>query len=268
VDSDADGDQRAPNCRGRCRHLGHGHGGRALASTACLIQSKLGNKRAFAYDLEAACSGFVFALNTAHHSLASGLYRNALVIGAETMSKFLDWKDRNTCVLFGDGAGAAVVGPVEEGRGILSEFMRSDGDLGGLIAIPGGAARSPASPEVLEKRLNCLRMSGNDVFKFAVKIVGEAVERALEKTDLSLQDIDWLIPHQANIRIIEAAGKRLSLPRERLVVNLDRCGNTSAGTIPIALDEIVRDGRLQPGHVVALVAFGAGMTWGSTILRW
>jgi 3-oxoacyl-[acyl-carrier-protein] synthase-3 len=237
-------------------------------STACLIQSKIGNTRAFAYDLSAACSGFVFALNTARHFLGSGLYKNALVIGAETMSRFLDWTDRDTCVLFGDGAGAVVLGPVEPGRGILAEHMGSDGRGANQIIIPGCGARMPASPEVLESRNQFLKMEGREVFKFAVSIVGEAVEKALAQTNLEQADIDWLIPHQANIRIIEAAGKRLSLPSERLVVNLDRCGNTSAATIPLALDEIARDGRLQPGNIVALVAFGGGLTWGSTILRW
>ncbi len=237
-------------------------------STACHIQGKLGNRRAFAFDLSAACSGFVYALNTARQMLQGGRWNSALIIGAEAMSRFIDWEDRNTCVIFADGAGAAVVGPVEEGRGILSEHMASDGSLTDLVIVPGGGSRRPPRPEMLEQRLQYLQMSGNEVFKFAVKIIGETVEKSLEPAGLTFADIDWLIPHQANIRIIDAAGRRLHLPRERIIVNLDHCGNTSAASVPIALDEAVRDGRIQPGHIVALVAFGGGLTWGSTIIRW
>jgi 3-oxoacyl-[acyl-carrier-protein] synthase-3 len=200
--------------------------------------------------------------------IESGQYKHALIIGSEAMSRFIDWEDRNTCVLFADGAGAVVIGPVEEGRGILSEHMCSDGSQTDLIIIPGCGSRRPASTEVLQTRQQYLKMLGNDVFKFAVRIVGEAVEKALEPTGLNQDDIDWLIPHQANIRIIEAAGKRLNLPRERLVVNLDRCGNTSAATVPIALDEIVREGKVKSGDILAFVAFGGGLTWGANIVRW
>jgi 3-oxoacyl-[acyl-carrier-protein] synthase III len=237
-------------------------------STACHVQGKLGNTRAFAFDLEAACSGFVYSLSVAWHFLETGRYRHALVMGSEAMSRFIDWEDRNTCVLFADGAGAVVLGEVEEGKGILSEHMGADGSQTDLIIIPGCGSMNPASPSVLEGREQFLKMRGNDVFKFAVRIVGEAVEKALEPTGLTQDDIDWLIPHQANIRIIEAAGKRLNLPRERVVVNLDRCGNTSAATIPIALDEIVREGKVKDGDILALVAFGGGLTWGANIIRW
>ncbi len=237
-------------------------------STACFIQHKIGTKRAFAYYLSAACSGFSYAMTTARHFLASGLYRRALVIGSEAMSRFINWKDRNTCVLFGDGAGAVVLGEVPEGKGILSEYLGADGEGWDQIIIPGCGSRRPATPDALEQNLQYLEMKGNDVFKFAVRIVGEAVEKALAGTGLTQADIDWLIPHQANIRIIEAAGKRLNLPKERLVVNLDRTGNTSAATIPIALDEVVREGKVKDGDIVALVAFGGGLTWGANILRW
>lgn len=237
-------------------------------STACHIQGKIGNKKAFAFDLSAACSGFVFALSTAWHFLETGKYKRALVIGSEAMSRFIDWEDRNTCVLFADGAGAVVLGPVDEGKGILSEFMQCDGSQTELIIIPGCGSLNPADAAVLEGRQQYLKMLGNDVFKFAVRIVGEAVEKALEPTGLKQEDIDWLIPHQANIRIIEAAGKRLNLPPERLVMNLDRCGNTSAATVPIALDEIVREGKVKDGDILAFVAFGGGLTWGANIIRW
>ncbi|GAB4320651.1 MAG: ketoacyl-ACP synthase III [Candidatus Sumerlaeia bacterium] len=236
-------------------------------STACHIIRQLGIQRA-ALDVNAACTGFVYGLATAHGMLQTGLARRALVIGTEALSRVIDWTDRSTCVIFADGAGAVVLGEVDGDRGILSEFLMADGSATDLIIIPAGGSAKPITPEALANREHCLRMSGNEVFKFAVRILGEAVDEVLRKAGLTHNDIDWLVPHQANIRIIDAAAKRTHVPRERIAVNIDRVGNTSAASIPLALDDIYRAGKIKRGDVIALVAFGAGLTWGATLLRW
>lgn len=240
----------------------------AFPSTANILQDRLGATKAAAFDLAAACTGFLYGIATASQFVQNGLYRYALVIGVECLSKIVDWTDRNTCVLFGDGAGAAVLGPVEEGYGFLSFDLGSDGKGGELLKLPAGGSRMPASNETVASRLHYIYMSGGDVFKFAVRAMGASAEAALEKAGLTKEDIDFLVPHQANIRIIDAAVKRLGVSKDKVVVNLDRYGNMSAASIPVALDEAVRKGSIQQGDHLVLVGFGGGLTWGATVLRW
>jgi len=237
-------------------------------ATACLVQERLGAKSSAAFDLEAGCTGFIYALVTGAQFVASGAYNYVLVIGAETLSKVTNWQDRNTCVLFGDGAGAAVIGPVAEGYGILGIDLGSDGKGGNLLDIPAGGSLYPASEYTVANDMHYIRMNGNEVFKFAVRIIGETAIKALESAGLGREDVDFLIPHQANSRIIQAAVKRLQLSQEKVYVNLDRYGNTSAASVPIALHEAVMDGRIKDGNIIVLVAFGAGLTWGAAVVRW
>lgn len=237
-------------------------------STACLVQEKIGATRAAAFDISAACPGFIYAVSIGSQFVAAGTYDHVLVIGGDSLSKITDWTDRSTCVLFGDAAGAAVLGPVRPGRGILSTVLGSDGSGADLLKLPAGGSRMPASFDTVEKRLHYLQMNGNEVYKFAVRIVPEATLAALEKCGLKLEDIDVFIPHQANIRIIEGASKRLKIPEEKVVVNVQRFGNISAASIPVAMEESVREGRIREGDIVAGVAFGAGLTWASCIIRW
>ena len=237
-------------------------------STACLVQHNLNAGKAAAYDLSAGCSGFMYSIATASQFIKTGLYKYVLVIGAETLSRLMDFTDRNTCVLFGDGAGAVVLGEVPEGYGILGVHLGSDGGGGPLLSLPAGGTRIPASEESVKNRLHYIHMEGNEVFKFAVKIMGEAAFRALEQAGMQATDVDWLIPHQANIRIIQSAAKRLKMPMEKVVVNVDRHGNTSSASIPIALEEAIHDGRIKSGQTVVMVGFGAGLTWASTVIRW
>ena len=241
---------------------------RLLPSTACDIQALIGTSNAAAFDLSAACSGFLYALNVAEGHLAAGRGEIALVISAEKMSAITDWTDRSTCVLFGDGAGAAVVKRSENGRGVLSSFMRSDGTLAELLWRPGGGAKVPFNEAVLEERSHLVKMAGREVFKAAVRSMAEAADQALQRAGMTGEDIDLLIPHQANIRIIEATAKYANIPMEKVYVNVDRYGNMSSATLPIALDEVVEQGRLQPGDNVLMVAFGAGFTWASSVMRW
>lgn len=236
-------------------------------STACHIIRHLGIICG-AIDLNAACTGFVYGIATAHGMLKTGVAKKVLVIGSEVLSRVVDWTDRSTCVIFADGAGAVVLGEVDGDRGILSEYLNADGSAADLIIIPAGGTAKPITAEGIANKDNCLKMSGNEVFKFAVRILGEAVDAVLEKANLTHDDITWLVPHQANIRIIEAASRRTHVPRERIAVNIDRVGNTSAASIPLALDEIYREGKVKRGDVIALVAFGGGLTWGATLLRW
>jgi 3-oxoacyl-[acyl-carrier-protein] synthase-3 len=236
-------------------------------STACLVQANLGATGAAAFDLAAACSGFIYGLNVAAGMIRNGTHETVLVIGAETLSKILDFTDRTTCVLFGDAAGAAVVRRVEPGRGILSSRMVSDGTLAEMLMLPGGGSLNPATHDTVDRRLHFVKMNGNNVFKAAVKSMAEVVLGALEDADLTADDVDLFVPHQANLRIIEATAKKLGMPMEKVFVNVDRYGNTSAASIPLALDEARRAGMLKPGHVASVVAFGAGFTWGSAILR-
>jgi len=238
-------------------------------ATACIVQDRLGASRAAALDLETACSGFVYALATGAQFIETGLYNNVLVIGAETLSKIVDWTDRRTCVLLGDGAGAVVLQPaLAEDQGLLSFHLGADGGGADLLKQPAGGSRLPASEETVRSRLHYVHMNGREVFKFAVKVMGEAAQAALEKCGLGFADVDYYIPHQANYRIIEASARRFGLPMERVYVNIDRYGNTSAASIPVALDEAVDQGRIRPGDLVLLVAFGGGLTWGAAVCRW
>ncbi|KPJ63813.1 3-oxoacyl-ACP synthase [candidate division KD3-62 bacterium DG_56] len=237
-------------------------------ATAGLVQDKLGASKAAAFDLGAGCTGFIYALAVGAQPIATGLYENALVIGAEALSKITDWTDRRTCVLLGDGAGAAVLAPAENGRELLSFYLRSDGSGWSSLHIPAGGTRLPATEATVRDHLHYIHMNGQEIFKFAVRVLEEAILVALDRAGVSLDQVKLIVPHQANIRIIDAAAKRLNLPMDRFVCNVDRYGNTSAASIPIALDEAHREGRIQPGDYVVLVAFGAGLTWGATVLRW
>ncbi len=241
---------------------------RIIPSTACMIQNLLGAKHAAAFDLSAACSGFAYAASVAAQFIETGAYKKALVIGAETLSKYINWEDRNTCVLFGDGAGAAVLGQVEDGYGILSFDLGSDGSGGDAIQIPSSGSLMPVSKESIDQKLNLIHMNGRDVFKFAVKAMGKTVKNSLAKIDMPQEKIDWLVPHQANIRIIESAAKRLSMPMDKVVVNIHKYGNMSAACIPIALAEAAAAKRFKKGDIIALSGFGAGLTWASCIIRW
>lgn len=238
-----------------------------LPATACLLQERLGARHAAACDISAACSGFVYALAVGDAYVKSG-FRHVLVVGAEVMSMLMDWTDRGTCILFGDGAGAVVLGSAGGERGILSSHLHSDGNLCDLICVPGGGARTPPSEKMLDGRLQYLKMKGNETFKIAVRTLEEVAREALSANHLSIDDLDLYIPHQANVRIIKAVASRLGLPMEKVVMNMDRYGNTSAASIPIALDEAVRDGRVREGSLIMLEAFGGGLTWASTLLRW
>ena len=240
----------------------------AFPSTACLVQDKIKASKAAAFDLSAGCSGFVYGLVTGVQFIKTGLYKHVLVIGAETLSRILDWSDRNTCVLFGDGAGAAVLGEVTAGYGLLGAELGADGSGGELLKLPAGGSRLPASLDTISNSMHYVHMNGNEVFKFAIKIMGEAAVKALDHAGLSSQDVDCLVPHQANIRIIQSAAKRLKLPMNKVVVNVDRYGNTSAASIPIALDEAIHDGRIKHGDTIVLVGFGAGLTWASAVIKW
>ncbi|MBU5677384.1 ketoacyl-ACP synthase III [Alkaliphilus sp. MSJ-5] len=240
----------------------------AFPSTACIVQKNIGAKNAAAFDIEAACSGFIYGITIGEQFIKSGVYKNVLVIGAETLSKILNWKDRNTCVLFGDGAGAAILQPVKEGYGILSSSLGADGSSGDYLTQPAGGSRIPASIETVANNLHYVQMDGSEVFKFAVRIMAKSTLQAIESSGLKLNDIDYMIPHQANIRIIEAAAKRLNLDMDKVYVNLNNYGNMSAASVPVALDEAVRKGNIKTGDIVTLVAFGGGLTWGSSVIRW
>lgn len=238
-----------------------------LPATACLVQHQLGATKAAACDLSAACCGFVYALSVADAYVKNGM-RHVLVIGSEVMSAITDWTDRNTCVLFGDGAGAVVVSASDGERGILSTDLRSDGTLCELIMVPGGGSRTPLSEQVIAERLQYIKMKGNETFKVAVRTLEEIARATLSANDLRVEDLDLYVPHQANVRILKAVMERLGLPIEKVMLNVDRYGNTSAASIPIALDEAVREGRIKDGSLVMLGAFGAGLTWASAVIRW
>ena len=238
-----------------------------LPSTASLIQHRLGAGKAAACDISAACCGFVYGLSVADAFVRTG-HRYVLVIGSEVMSSITDWTDRNTCVLFGDGAGAAVLGPTEDDRGVLSLHLHADGRFSDLICVPGGGSSLPPSERVLAERLHCVKMRGNETFKIAVKTMEEAIREAVAAHGLSIDDIDCLVPHQANIRILRAVGQRIGLPPDRIMINVDRYGNTSAASIPLALDEAAKNGTIREGSLVVMAAFGAGLTWASGVIRW
>lgn len=242
---------------------------RLLPSTACDLQALLGADRAAAFDISAACPGFVFATTVAEGLIASGQSENVLVIGAEKLSTITDFQDRSTAILFGDGAGAAIVRRASgNGRGILSTFLKSDGKLAPLLYRPGGGSADPISEKVVCNRSHYMKMAGREVFKAAVLAMSEACDEALQRAGVRAEEIDLLIPHQANVRIIEATAKHAGMPMEKVMVNVDRYGNTSSASIPLALDQAITEGRVKPGSLLLLVAFGAGFTWGSTVIRW
>lgn len=237
-------------------------------ATACLVQTKIGAKNAFAYDVSAACSGFLFALSNADDFLMAGRGKKALVIGAEVFSRFIDWTDRNTCVLFGDGAGAVVLEAQESESGVLSSHLHSDGAYHELLYQPGFGAKHQPSVEGLEAKLPYLKMQGNEVYKFAVRSLTQVSKEALKANNVTSEDVGLFIPHQANLRILEATTKRLKLTAEQSFINVHKYGNTSAATIPIAIDEASRGGLLKEGDLVLMAAFGGGFTWAGTLLRW
>ncbi|MGB0744420.1 MAG: beta-ketoacyl-ACP synthase III [Opitutales bacterium] len=238
-------------------------------STACLVQDKVGLGKVTAFDVQAACSGFVYAINIASSMLRSGAYKNALIIGAEKITPILDFEDRSTCVLFGDGASAAVLTTSPEpGVGILDSLGGADGSNPELLYQPGGGSAIPSSPESLDKRQHFLKMNGKEIFKLAVRVMEQASSSILVRNGYTTTDVSLVIPHQANMRIIESLAKRMAIPMERFHNNLDRYGNTSAASIGIALDEAVRNGRVKSGDLLLLVAFGAGLTWGATLVIW
>ena len=239
-----------------------------LPSTACIVQSMLGAKNAAAFDISAACSGFIYALTIAEKFVRTGAAKNVLIVGAEVLTRWVDWKDRTTAVLFADGAGAAVVSQVEAPRGILASNIHSDGDFVNVLNIPAGGSADPFSQEVLDERRAHIKMRGNELFKVAVRSMARSSREALEEAGVSTDEIKMLFPHQANQRITQGVGSRLKLEDERVYQNIHRLGNSSAATIPISLHEYVSEGRAQEGDIFLLTAFGGGVTWGSLVMRW
>jgi 3-oxoacyl-[acyl-carrier-protein] synthase-3 len=237
-------------------------------STACLVQRKIGARRAAAFDLEAACSGFIYGLEIAQQFIMSRTYDTVLVVGAEKLSTVVDWQDRNTCVLFGDGAGAAVLQNRKGSHGLLTAVMGADGDKADLLFMPGGGSRAPATSDSIAGRLHYLRMEGKEVFKNAVQAMQTAALEALRRCELDISRIKCIIPHQANRRIIDSLGDRLGAKPEQLFVNVHKYGNTSAASVAIALDEAVSSGRIERGDLVLLIVFGAGLTWGAAVIEW
>ncbi len=237
-------------------------------STACIIQELLQLENAAAFDITAGCTGFIYALATASQFISSGFYQTVLVIGAEVISRILDWEDLETSILFGDGAGAVILQPTSPGYGLLSAKLGADGSGGKHLLMPAGGTRLPNTPQTLAEKLNKLKMNGMEVFRFAVKILPKVTLQALAAAQLSMEDVSLIIPHQANRHIIEAAARRLDLPIDKFVLNLDRYGNMSAASVPVALCEAVESGRVKNKDVLVLTAFGAGLTWGSVVLRW
>ncbi|HHY17164.1 MAG TPA: ketoacyl-ACP synthase III [Firmicutes bacterium] len=240
----------------------------AFPATACIVQNAISAKSAAAFDMEIGCTGFIYALATGSQFIASGAYKNVLVIGAETLSRIVDWTDRNTCVLFGDGAGAALLTAGTKGQGILAFHLGADGEKCDLLSLRGGLARFPASPDTLAQGLHYIHMEGKAVFKFAVRSMDSALNSLLVRIGKTADDIDLLIPHQANVRIIDSACQRFRIPREKVMVNIDKYGNTSSASIPIALYEAFQQGRIKRGDLVVLVGFGAGLSWGAIAIRW
>ena len=237
-------------------------------ATASLVQDALGANNAGAFDLQAACTGFIYALTLAADMIKAGGIDTALVIGAETISRIIDWEDRNTCVLFGDAAAAFVLEASEEPGGVLTSVLRSDGSGAELLMLPTCGTRNPVSHAALDKGMHYMRMNGREVFRFATRVMNSATRAVVEKAGLTLDDIHWIAPHQANLRIIQAAAKALKRPMDDFLINLDRYGNTSSASIPLAMYEAAQEGRIQPGEYGVLVAFGAGLIWGATLVRW
>jgi len=241
---------------------------RILPSCACTLQQKLGATRAAAYDMFAACTGFVFGMGIARGLIGGGMAETVLVVGVETLSRIVDYKDRNTCVLFGDGAGAAVFQACDRGLGLHAVDMHSDGELGEVLEVPAGISRNPASEHTVAMREHFIRMQGKKLFPFAVRSMEDATRKCCERAGWATTDVDVFVPHQANLRIIEGVRERLGLPPEKVYVNIDRYGNTSSASIPVALDELVRAKRVTPGSKVAIAAFGGGATWGAGTMTW
>lgn len=237
-------------------------------ATACLVQDQIGATKAGAFDLLAACSGFIYATNMAAQSIRSGSIKNALVIGSETLSRFVNWKDRSTCILFGDGAGAFVLQASDKPGGVLSAVMHSDGSGADSLTLLGGGARHPATETTVAEGKHYVQMDGKAVFRFATRVMGTATKEALELANMKLEEVDWIIPHQANFRIIETAAKYLKLPLDKFIINVDRYGNTSTASIPIAAVEAFEKGKLKSGNKVVFVGFGAGLTWGALVAEW
>jgi 3-oxoacyl-[acyl-carrier-protein] synthase-3 len=237
-------------------------------ATACLIQDSIGAVNAGAFDLSAACTGFICAMNMAAQAIRSGSITTALIIGSETLSRLVNWKDRGTSILFGDGAGAFVLQARDEAGGVLSGVLRSDGSGGDLLSIPAGGSCIPTSPETVTNGQHYIHMNGREVFRFATRVMAQATEQAVKASGLHMSDVQLIIPHQANLRIIEAAARGLKLPMDRFVVNVDRFGNTSTASIPIATCEAIETGRLRPGDRVVFVGFGGGLTWGALMAEW
>jgi len=241
---------------------------RILPSCACTVQAKLGARRAAAYDVFAACTGFIYVLGVGKGMIGTGMAETVLVIGVEELSRIVDYTDRNTCVLFGDGAGAAVLRPCAPDEGILAVSIHSDGVLGDLLEVPAGGSKTPASEQTVREHGHFIKMRGRELFRVAVRGMEESLRHALDIAGLKAEDLDLVIPHQANKRIIDATRERLGVPEEKVILNIERYGNTSSASIPISLDEVVRAGRLKPGDKLGLVAFGGGATWGATVSRW
>ncbi|HYA88276.1 MAG TPA: beta-ketoacyl-ACP synthase III [Nitrospirota bacterium] len=239
-----------------------------LPCLGCVLQEKLGAKKAAAFDISAACSGFIFGMSLASAYIKSEMYKNILLVGAEVLSRYTDWDDRSTCILFGDGAGAAVIQRHTGKRGILSTHIHSDGSQGTLIHVPGGGAQHPTSHETIHKRMHFIKMKGNETFKAAVRALESVAQEALEHNKVKAEEIDFLVPHQANLRIIQAMAQRLNMPMEKVVLTLPMYGNTSAASIPMALDEAVRSGKIKENHLLLFEAFGGGLTWASSLVRW
>lgn len=239
-----------------------------IPATSCTIQHNLGCRNAAAFDMQAGCSGFIYAQSVAKQFLLTTRYRHVLVVGAELLSKYLDWTDRATCVIFADGAGATLMSAGEMPRGVLASAMHTDGSMQDFITLEAGGSRTPPSEETIRRRLHYIRMKGNETFKIAVRSIEDVSREVLRMAGLQPAEVDWFVPHQANKRIIDAVADRLGIPQERCFVNIDRYGNTSAASIPIALDEAVRAGRVARGDVILMAAFGAGLTWAASVVRW
>lgn len=237
-------------------------------STACILQDKLGAVNAVGFDINATCSGFLYSLYIADSLIKSRMHKSVLVVGAEVLSRITDWEDRNTCVIFGDGAGAVIIEQTEEDRGILSTHINSDGRMWELLHVPGGGSRYPASIDSIKNKLHYIKMKGNETFKVAVRTLEDLVVKTLDENKLDSSRLSLLIPHQANLRIIQATADRIGIPMDKVIVNIERYGNTSAASIPIALDEAVRTGRIKDGDYILLEAFGGGFTWASALIRW
>ena len=237
-------------------------------ATACILQERLGARKVAAFDLEAACSGFLYALTVGNQFIATGMYNTILVVASETLSKIVDWQDRNTCVIFADGAGAAVLEPSSDSSGIISSYLGADGGGADLVGVPAGGSRLPASFETVKNRQHYMKMKGNELFKRAVKAMIHAIYESLEKGNLNPSDIDYFIPHQANMRIIDAAVKKVGLSQDKVHINLDQCGNMSAASVAVGLDEAVRGKKIKKGDKVVLTCFGGGLTWASMVIEW